>query len=506
MRHDASQKGERSLVRLFSGGCCLAFSLLFAVCIGCGKNSNQSNSSPPVPVAGTAATPVPPPAPNADPAAYHALLLAGDKLLNEGTLAEALSVAKTAIAMDGSRYEAYALAAVIDTKAGKSDEASKYIAKAQELVPADKKDRLAGAIAYVKAGAAQPPVISNQSTSAGNPVVSVNPPAAQVGGPPFTALSGEARVKYNTLTLIAADIDKAKPGEERTKLLREFMDKSAEFLELAPNRADILVMRAALALELEDAHAGWEAGRKLTALGAGNSDDPKIQKVMAKLERKGWLAETDPVVKASEARQKLLDDFAGTWNFLHSGNRCNTTASSGNEETEYTLNSFTLANSGDQDLVLAGYSRAFTSSTLSGVYAGSKYQQTEIYPPGESTLIWASLVSSGQAINASPNSWIFSFNTQFFPEKRLILVAQIINASTNSYFLALDQTGTKLVKIDLVDKSDADPPWSVSDRSQITGELIDRLAKLHGTTRNVRSKSGSVSISPELTYAIKVKP
>jgi len=176
----------------------------------------------------------------------------------------ALEVAKKAIQLDANRYEGYALTALVLEKQGHLDEAIQQSAKALEFAPAEKKTSLA----------AFRDSLEKQRRK---------PSGAQTFSP-------EARRKYDVLMLITADADKAKSAYERKTLLQEFMSKSAEFLSLAPMQTNIIVLRAAAALELDYPGTGWLIGRRLKELGLENSDDPAVRKVLAGLERKGWLA------------------------------------------------------------------------------------------------------------------------------------------------------------------------------------------------------------------------
>jgi hypothetical protein len=210
---------------------------------------------------------------------YNTQVLKANELFNQDnqdSLAPALALVQAAIQSEPKRFEGYALEALIFAKQGRAQEAGQALATAQQLAPADKKERLTKVQAYVEAHAGAPPVASS-------------------------APSPEVQRKVNVLKLITDDADKAKSAQERHTLLNEFMDKSAEVLELAPLQTNIWVLRAVAAIELNQATAGRAAGRQLVRLGMDASGDPKIGKLMAQLDRKGWLVEKGPEVIAPEA-------------------------------------------------------------------------------------------------------------------------------------------------------------------------------------------------------------
>jgi formylglycine-generating enzyme required for sulfatase activity len=195
---------------------------------------------------------------------------------NQDSLAPALALVQAAIQSEPKRFEGYALEALIFAKRGQAQEARQALATAQELAPADKKERLTKVQAYVEAHAGAPPVAS-------------------------AAPSPEVQRKLNVLKLITDDADKAKSPQERRTLLNEFMDKSTEVLELAPLQTNIWVLRAVAAMELNQATAGRAAGLQLVRLGMDASGDSNIGKLMAQLDRKGWLTATAAPLTATAA-------------------------------------------------------------------------------------------------------------------------------------------------------------------------------------------------------------
>jgi len=211
---------------------------------------------------------------------YEDLLVQANILFKERKLDEALATIEAAKKLDAKRFEASATAAVILHASGKSAEAKAALDEALMLVPADKKKRV-DAIAKV--------LSTPQATCAPD---ATSTAAATTPAPTLTLA---ARRQHDALQLISEEADKASTALERRKLLYEFMTKSAEFLVTNPFQTNVWVTRAAVALELEYTRSGWEAGRHLRKLGVDNSDDPKSRKVMAMLERRGWLGVKTPV-------------------------------------------------------------------------------------------------------------------------------------------------------------------------------------------------------------------
>ena len=238
-----------------------------------------------------------------NPPPFERQLSEANRLLDAGKLPEALAASKAAAKLDTNRFEAPFLAAVIFVELKQPTPARLALDAALALAPADKKPRLEA--------------LKQQLVNAKDSQQHV----ANAGPPP---LSGAARRQYDTLVLIIEEADKSTLADERKKLLREFMARSADFIVENPNQMDIWVLRAALAVELDYTGDGWLAGQRLKELGADASNDPKTRKVMAMLDRKGWLAdrwkERDwSKLSAAQTRQAAEDGDAeaqialGTW-------------------------------------------------------------------------------------------------------------------------------------------------------------------------------------------------
>ena len=232
-----------------------------------------------VPQCTQAASVTEPPASDKQATTYDDHLVQANVLFKQGKLDEALAAAQTAQKLDPKRYEAPATAALILHAAKKTAEAKAALDEAIKLAPPDKQDKVQK---IAKLLAAEPTAPAETAATA----------VATPAGPP--QLTGAARRQLDALTLITEEADKATLDTERKKLLREFMGKSAEFIVDHPFQTNVWVLRAAVALELDYPGSGWLAGKRLKAFGVDESDDPKTRKIMAMLDRKGWLGDKTP--------------------------------------------------------------------------------------------------------------------------------------------------------------------------------------------------------------------
>lgn len=102
-------------------------------------------------------------------------------------------------------------------------------------------------------------------------------------------LTGMDEVEYNSLIELARQAQQTTDLDEQKKLLRQFMDQSGVFLQKNPYQMLLWQLRAASAIRLNDPMSGYEAGQKLLAAGAADSNDPNVQRLLAQLNNKGWL-------------------------------------------------------------------------------------------------------------------------------------------------------------------------------------------------------------------------
>ena len=183
-------------------------------------------------------------------------------LKRAGTLVQAKSpdarvVLDEAIAVDGSRYEAHVLFAAHLRDTSENLAALTHLQLALGLAPDAAIGRIQRAMAETRI-AALPPV---------------------------------ARRQFDALMLVVDDIDKA-TGVDRLWPLREFMTRSAAFVEENGSIADVWLLRAQFSLELDYPSMAWVAAEQLRLLGVNAEQAPELDQILAQMERKGWLDKT----------------------------------------------------------------------------------------------------------------------------------------------------------------------------------------------------------------------
>jgi len=224
------------------------------------------------------------------PPAYNTLILASRDALDSGKLKDAFAAAMAAACLDDKRFEAYSLGAAIQIRQGDFKLAGDFLREAHQRAPANKQSLFADLDQLVQREREK---IAKQTASAAMSLPPASNPLPRAT-PHAQGLSPESRRRLEILRLILEDIDKSRTTVERRKFFEEFMAQSETFLTANPSNMTVWMLRAISAIELNQPHEGWEAGRKLIALGADNSKDRRLQSVMARLERKDWLTETDP--------------------------------------------------------------------------------------------------------------------------------------------------------------------------------------------------------------------
>ena len=175
----------------------------------------------------------------------------------QGRLPEALTESRAAAMIDSNRFEAPALAALVLIKQGRATEARTELDAARRLAPPDKQEKLNAIGRLLETGV---PSVATESQ----------------------------RRQSNVLALIMEDADKAAQISDRQQFMREFMDKSVTYLKDSPDDGRIWILRALASLELDREDDGILAAREIKRLHLTESDDPKIARVVANLDRKGW--------------------------------------------------------------------------------------------------------------------------------------------------------------------------------------------------------------------------
>ena len=223
---------------------------------------------------------------------YNQLVQVGYDLLRQGHVQQAYLSATRAASIDAARFEAYALAALALHARGDDALAREFVEKATARSPAGKKAALAEIARLVGA---------------------------------------DSRRRLDALMLIARDADAAKTADARQPLLIEFLTKSTGFLSDYPSVGSVWSLRAAIALELNYSTIGWAAARQLRDLGLDKTNNPKIRRIMAELERKNWLGDAplprdwskstlDQVVAAAKGGDADAQSALGGWYYFGATN------------------------------------------------------------------------------------------------------------------------------------------------------------------------------------------
>jgi len=103
------------------------------------------------------------------------------------------------------------------------------------------------------------------------------------------ALTGEDKLDYSALIELARQSQQTTDPDDQPRLLKQFMEQSAEFLKRHPEQMLLWQLRAAAAIGMSQPMDGFEAGQKLLAAGAMDSNDSGLQQLLAKLKLMGWM-------------------------------------------------------------------------------------------------------------------------------------------------------------------------------------------------------------------------
>src|ERR1700722_4587620 len=153
------------------------------------------------------------------------------------------------------------------------------------------------------------------SAKPSEPVASSNLPTSSVASPqPVSNLTGMDKVDYNALIELAREAQQNTDLEQQKASLNQFMDQSSLFLQKHPSQMLLWQLRAASAISVNDPMAGYEAGKKLLAMGAADGNDLNLQRLLAQLKNKGWLDEewAEKIKKQLELTKKY-GWMLGTW-------------------------------------------------------------------------------------------------------------------------------------------------------------------------------------------------
>lgn len=202
--------------------------------------------------------------------------------------------------------------------AGRYDEARQSVTGLLILYPGDQrlvkaKTLLDKSRAANGAPSGQPEAPSQDASTVGN-----NAAAQPAATDPSAQLKGMDRVDYDALLELAHQAQQTSDLVQQKALLRQFMNQSGPFVQIHAEQTLLWQLRAAAALSLNDPDEGYNAGQKLLAAGAADTNDPNLLRLMAQLKNKNWL---DPQGVAA-AKAKIEDDrkygwIVGTWNAHH---------------------------------------------------------------------------------------------------------------------------------------------------------------------------------------------
>jgi hypothetical protein len=139
-----------------------------------------------------------------------------------------------------------------------------------------------------------------------------NPPPiiTQTVPRPAVDLSEQDQLDLDTCKLVIADIQAAKDSTVSRKFSQELLQCSDRLAKAQPNLVDVWVWRGAAAMELNDPQVGWEAARNLRKLKVSNSSHEEARRVLAMLNRRGWLVENYADLK--RAREQKASDLLAT--------------------------------------------------------------------------------------------------------------------------------------------------------------------------------------------------
>ncbi len=167
--------------------------------------------------------------------------------------------------------------------AGKYAEAQQTVTGLLLLYPYDRRLEKAKTLLDKTVASSKP---ADSAESSNPAVTNLVPPETDANATHFTGMD---KVEYNSLIELARQAQQTTDLEQQKTSLKQFMDRSSMFLQKRPNQMLLWQLRAASALSLNDPMAGYEAGEKLLASGAADTNDPNLQHLMAQLNLQGWL-------------------------------------------------------------------------------------------------------------------------------------------------------------------------------------------------------------------------
>jgi hypothetical protein len=150
--------------------------------------------------------------------------------------------------------------------------------------------------------------------AASNSTQPTNGVAEPVASTPSDQLTDMDKVEYNALIQRAKEAQQTTDLDQQKILLKQFIDDSSQFLQKHPDQMLLWQFRAVSAIILDDMTDGYDAGQKLLAAGAADSNDANLQQLLAQLKNKGWLdKEKMDQHKIFEGKEKKFSWLLGTW-------------------------------------------------------------------------------------------------------------------------------------------------------------------------------------------------
>jgi hypothetical protein len=150
------------------------------------------------------------------------------------------------------------------------------------------------------------PAGSANAVPASNPPINNVAPAQLAASTNTEPLSGMEKVDYDALIELARQAQQTTDLSQQNTLLQQFMTDSDKFLHKHPAEMLLWQLRAASAISLGNPVAGCEAGEKLLALGAADSADSNLRRLLAQLKNKGWLDRQEAQKQAESAEAERL--------------------------------------------------------------------------------------------------------------------------------------------------------------------------------------------------------
>ena len=188
-----------------------------------------------------------------------------------------------------------------------------------------------------------------------------------------TPLTGMDKLDYNALIELARQAQQNADLDQQRALLKQFMDQSIPFLQRHPSQMLLWHLRAASAISLNDPMAGYEAGQKLLAMGAADSNDPNLQHLMSQLNLQGWLD-----------KQKV-DDYEKYGGVLGTWRLSSSTGDQPNQKSSGYIEVFSKSDQGNIEGRFVGGGQKRLEPDMRGTVLNSGEIKWEHYLPNSST-------------------------------------------------------------------------------------------------------------------------